>query len=131
MLFYYYIYITLYFIVILFISYSDQTDVSREWRLYQNFFIRFIEAVEDLELARYSEDSKINSLIEQFERYSHSDLLEEIKSLKVYRFINQSNKELSNFFKLLNRVISPDVSCLSSFDPLSISLFYILPRLII
>lgn len=52
---------------------NNKSSSKQEW---------FIEAVEDLELARYSEDSKINSLIEQFERYSHSDLLEEIKSLK-------------------------------------------------
>lgn len=46
-------------------------------------FLRYIEALEDLEIARYSEDEKIFALVEQFERFSHTDLLEEIKSLKV------------------------------------------------
>ena len=45
---------------------------------------RFIEALEELEVSRYAEDSKINALVEQFERFAHSDLLEEIKSLKVH-----------------------------------------------
>ena len=39
-----------------------------------------------MEVSRYSEDRKITALVEQFERFSHSDLLEEIKSLKVRDF---------------------------------------------
>ncbi|KAL5248265.1 hypothetical protein ACHWQZ_G017447 [Mnemiopsis leidyi] len=52
---------------------TKKSSSKQEW---------FIEALEELEVSRYAEDRKIITLVEQFERFAHSDLLDEIKSLK-------------------------------------------------
>ena len=49
---------------------------------------RYVDALNELDVKRYKDDAKMTSLLKQFERYSHTDLTDEIKSLKVMLYRN-------------------------------------------
>ena len=44
---------------------------------------RYVDALNELDVKRCNDDATVSGLLKQFERYSHTDLTDEIKSLKV------------------------------------------------
>lgn len=52
---------------------NKKTSSKQEW---------YVAALNELEVKRYIDDGKVSVLLQHFERFSHSELQEEIKSLK-------------------------------------------------